>query len=507
MRALLMYPDRDFNLQQELPCHAQALTQDLELATLLRAMASEDEFLFDVARIALLSGLQNDTDTVLYRQEIVRDCLKHPAVVRQLYDLAVEAIVSRKKHWFGGFLSRYPSTILSGAIELMQTFVGLLRKLRSIAEEHGGQFASAGFNTLFTMLKKELSDAYFASIENHLRELKFRDGVVVSAQLGEGNKGANYVLRRARGRHPNWFQRVLGKGQTGHTVRIADRDEAGAQILSELRDRGLNLVANALAQSTDHIVSFFQALRTELAFYVGCVNLHGRLVAKGEPTCFPQPAPAAERRHYFTGLYDVCLTLSMEPRVVGNAVDASGKSLVLITGANQGGKSSFLRSIGLAQLMMQSGMFVGAESCTAALCPALFTHYKRQEDATMKSGKFDEELARMSAIVDHVTPHALLLFNESFAATNDREGAEIARQIVDALLEKHIRVFFVTHLYEFARSCFDRGMDGAIFLRAERLPDGTRTFKLIEGGPLETSYGEDLYRQVFAPETHAVSAA
>jgi DNA mismatch repair ATPase MutS len=52
---------------------------------------------------------------------------------------------------------------------------------------------------------------------------------------------------------------------------------------------------------------------------------------------------------------------------------------VIITGANQGGKSTFLRSLGLAQLMMQSRMFVGAESFEAELCPALFTHYKRED--------------------------------------------------------------------------------------------------------------------------------
>ncbi len=506
MKVLLMHRDRDFDLQQKLPDSEATLVQDLELDTLFRAMAGEDESLFDVARKAVLSGLQNDADTILYRQEILKDCLQNPAVVKDLYDLAVEAIVSRKKHWFGGLLSRYPSAILRGSIDLLQTFVDMLRKLRGIAEEHGGRFASAGFTAVFAMLEKELSDEYFASIENHLRELKFRDGVVVSAELGRGNEGTNYVLRQARGRRRNWLERVLGKGPAGYTFRIADRDEAGAQILSELRDRGINLVANALAQSTDHIVSFFQVLRAELAFYVGCLNLHDRLVDKAEPICFPGPEPAGTRRHCFTGLYDVCLTLSMEPRVVGNAVDADGKSLVIITGANQGGKSSFLRSIGLAQLMMQGGMFVGAEVFTAELCPALFTHYKREEDATMKSGKFDEELGRMSDIVDRLAPNALLLFNESFAATNDREGSGIAQQIVDALLEQRIKVFFVTHLYEFARGYFDRGMDDAIFLRAERQADGTRTFKLVEGEPLETSYGEDLYRQVFAVETEEVSA-
>lgn len=103
----------------------------------------------------------------------------------------------------------------------------------------------------------------------------------------------------------------------------------------------------------------------------------------------------------------------------------------------------------------------------------------------------------MSDIVDHIKPNSMLLCNESFAATNEREGSEIAKQIVCALLEKRVKIFYVTHLFEFARGFFERKTDDAIFLRAERKADGTRTFKLLEGDPLETSYGEDLYRQIF----------
>lgn len=188
----------------------------------------------------------------------------------------------------------------------------------------------------------------------------------------------------------------------------------------------------------------------------------------------------------------------MERRLVGNAADAAGKNLTIVTGANQGGKSSILRGIGLAQMMMQCGMFVGAEAFNAELCTALFTHYRREEDATMKSGKLDEELARMSEIVDRIAPNSMLLFNESFAATNEREGSEIAKQIVLAMLEKHIKIFFVTHLHEFARGIYDRKNEDALFLRAERMADGTRTFRLLEGEPLEASYGEDLYSQIFS---------
>lgn len=107
---------------------------------------------------------------------------------------------------------------------------------------------------------------------------------------------------------------------------------------------------------------------------------------------------------------------------MGNEVNADRRRLVIVTGANQGGKSTFLRSVGLAQLMMQSGLFVGAEALRAEDCACVLTHYIREEDATMKSGKFDEELARMSDVVDHVEPGSMLLLNESFSATNERRA-------------------------------------------------------------------------------------
>ncbi|WP_240977948.1 hypothetical protein [Planctomonas sp. JC2975] len=97
----------------------------------------------------------------------------------------------------------------------------------------------------------------------------------------------------------------------------------------------------------------------------------------------------------------------------------------MVTGANRGGKSTFLRSVGLAQLMMQAGMFVPARSLSATIVSGVFTHFKREEDTALASGKFDEELARMRDIVGQIQPRALILFNESFAATNEREGAEV----------------------------------------------------------------------------------
>jgi DNA mismatch repair ATPase MutS len=517
MKAFLMYRDRDFDSQQIvsrrerelharnadqtldlrplLPWNQAALTQDLGLGILFNAMAAGDKFLFEVAIVAVLSSV-TDLDTLLYRQRIIADCLKNEAIVRDIYRIVMEAIEQEKKSYWSYF-GRYPSGIVHRAADVLQMFFAMLKRLRAVADRHAAEFASDGFTRLFDMLKTELSDAYFAQIERHLRQLQFRGGVLISAELGKGNKGKNYVLRKPRQSKP-WLARLFEKGSPAYSFQLHPRDEAGARALSALNDQGLNLVGNALARSTDHILGFFQMLRTELAFYIGCLNLHAQLLQLNEPTCLPVPAQPGDCKLSFSGLYDVSLALSARTKMVGNDLTADQKSLFIVTGANTGGKSTFLRSVGLAHLMMQAGMFVAADSFSAEIGNGLFTHYKREEDATMESGKWDEELSRMSDIVNHIKPNSVVLFNESFASTNEREGAEIASQIVRALLDKNVKVFFVTHLYHFANGFFEKKLEGATFLRAERRPDGTRPFKLIKGEPLQTSYGEDLYKTIFA---------
>ncbi len=505
MKARLMYKDDDAELDVvvtrgrvgvaggDLPANADELIQDLELTTLIEAMAAGDPFLYEVAKHALLSSL-DDPETIVYRQHILNDCIAQPAIAQEMYAIAVAEITGERQIYRS--IRANPSGILGRAIAVLEMLVGLLLQLRHVADDHAEKFHSAGLRTLFSMLKEYLDDAYFASIDAHLQRLKFTGGIVISAELGEGNKGVRYVLHAPTNAKRRWTERIGLAPRDAFTFEISSRDEAGVQALRTLIDRGLNDVANALAQSTDHILSFFSMLAIELGFYVSCLNLHRRLVEIEHPVCMPAPVRWSPPALSFEGVYDVCLALRSDIRVVGNDADADQKSLVMITGANSGGKSTFLRSVGLAQLMMQCGMFVAAEAFRASVSERLFTHFAREEDASMKSGKLDEELARMSVIADRLRSRSIVLFNESFAATNEREGAEIARQIVSALLDAGIKVLFVTHQFTLA-DCFhhDRG-DTTLFLRAERQTDGQRNFKLVGGQPLPTSFGEDLYKRI-----------
>ena len=225
MKAFLMYRDRDFDplqvlsrrernsrasakdqslsLQQILPSNAAALTQDLGLDILFNAMALGDNFLFEVATVALLSSV-TDPQTIRYREHILKDCMHNEAIVREMYQIACEAISEeRKRYW--SLYYRHPSSTLHQAVEVLQMLVGKLRRLRRIADHYAGHFPSDGVTRLFAMLETELSEEYFATIEQHLKRLQFRGGVLVSAQLGKGNKAANYVLRKPHHDQRNWI--------------------------------------------------------------------------------------------------------------------------------------------------------------------------------------------------------------------------------------------------------------------------------------------------------------
>ncbi|MFD2474814.1 MutS-related protein [Amycolatopsis silviterrae] len=495
MKVFLLHPDRDFDAEGALPANEAVLTADLELDVLYDAMAEGDGFRRDVAREVLAAG-SADPEVIRYRQHVLADCLRHDRIVRELYDIALEALKAPKKVWFGILLHSSPENILHRSVKILEVLTENLKQLSLLAQEQAGQFRSTGFRRFFAMVSEELDAGYFAVLEEHLQELELPRGVLMSAELGPGNKGVRHALHKPE--KLSWWERLTGHDRDSAGFQVPARDEAGARALTDLAGHGVNLAANALAQSADHVLDFFTVLRKELAFYLGCLALRERLERRGLPVCFPEPEPSGQRVLAAKGLYDAGLALSQEQSTVGNDLAADGSALVVVTGANQGGKSTFLRSIGLAQLMMQCGMFVAAEAFRADLRRRVFTHFKREEDATMTTGKLDEELARMSEIADLIEPGDLVLCNESFASTNEREGSEIGRQVLRAFTGNEVKVVFVTHLFDLAHSLYEQEPGAGTFLRAERRPDGSRTFRLSPGEPLPTSYGEDSYRRIFA---------
>lgn len=503
MKVRLLHPDRDADFERPLPPHAETLVQDLGLEVVLTAMAGGDDYLEKLARHALLTGTEAPAEA-RYRQGVLADFLTRPELVRRLYELAREGVETPKRARF--FWFRESADLQrQKALRMLDVLVGLLEQLRAVADEHAPAVESEGLRGLFGSLQQELDDTYLATVHRHLQELEFKGGALLSARLGPASRGREYALRKPRER--GLLGRLAPDLPGGLSFSVSPRDEFGMRALGELRDRGIAHVANALAQSTDHILAFFRVLQAETGFYLACVNLAERLAERNVPIVLPEVAAPEEQALAGRNLVDVSLALRADSRVAGSDLDADGVRLVVVTGANEGGKLTFLRSLGSAQLMLQAGLFVTAEAFRASLSSGVFAHFKREEDAAMRSGKLDEELRRMSEIAAAIGPYGLLLCNESFASTNEAEGSEIARQVVRAFVEDRVRVAYVTHMYDLASGFHAEGAETALFLRAERLPDGVRTFRMLPGAPEPTSHGIDSYRRLFGEPPSPVATA
>jgi hypothetical protein len=244
VKARLLYQDRDFDFVAGRPPGHEDLIRDLELTTLIEAMAAGDNFLAEVSAQVLLTCLY-DPEAIRYRRQVLADCLAQPEVIRQMSAVATGALQD-KRHLWGGYGGSYQSVSsnLSGAVGYLDAYVARLRQLRQIADGHAGKFRSGGLRTLFATLRRELDDEYFEEVADHLKQLRFRAGVLISAQLDRDNSGIGLVLRaRGEGRR-RWTERLGVGPRSAYSFAVPPRDEAGSQILADLTSRGVNLVAN-----------------------------------------------------------------------------------------------------------------------------------------------------------------------------------------------------------------------------------------------------------------------
>ncbi len=493
MKTRLLYADRDLDVNPPAPPQAGDLVRDLQLQPVLAVMAGPDSTVGDVCRAVLVSGL-SDPDQIRYRQEVLRDCLANPATIRRLHQLAAHTVAG-ERHVFHSLFRRHPVAVLQQVVETLALFSGTLRQVRRLADGEAAGFRSRGLTRFFEDVRQEFDDAFLAGLDRHLETLRFRRGVVLGASLGAGNAVRAETLLRPPVPASPVLRRLRGVADEGYSFEVDPRDQVATAALARLRERGLTPVAAVLAPVIDRMLAFFTTLRRELAFYVGCLNLADSLAERGAPSCFPEPAeePTALSCN---DLRDLPLLVAGH-QVVGNDLRADRRLLIVVTGANQGGKSTFLRSLGVAQLLLQAGMFVPARRFRSSPAAGIFTHYPREEDAAMERGHLDEELRRMSEIADRAVPGSLVLSNESFAATNEREGSELAWQVVAGMVGAGVRVAMVTHLFELTSRLERERPEVTRFLRAPRQVDGTTPYRLEEGSPLPTGYAEDRYRVVF----------
>jgi DNA mismatch repair ATPase MutS len=282
--------------------------------------------------------------------------------------------------------------------------------------------------------------------------------------------------------------------------------------LSEVLEKVAKPIARQLEQYVRISAQPLADLRPEIIFLVYAVGLVQKLSDWRLPTCRPEIVLAAERVCEVADGFNLQLALhlgqsssgDLNSQVVTNDIilGENGR-IVILTGPNRGGKTTYLQAVGQTQVLAQSGLWVPGRKARISPVSEIFTHFPVEERLELGTGRFGDEASRVRAIFTQLTRHSLVLLNETFSTTNASESLYLARDIVALLRQVGVRAVFTTHLHDLATSApevnampgdskvvsmvassvQELGMDGV----AE---NGRYQFKIKVGPPVGRSYAE-----------------
>ena len=485
MKINLLHQEKSFN-KHELTKLDQTVSSDLELEHIFSLMSNKDQFIYEsVKQVFFAKAIM--IEDIYFRQEIIRDFEKNPELLDDVYRMITFTMKKKRENWWG-VSSNYMASRMSSALNILGLFSGTLRDVRNLMRKHATNLKSEGLLKFYNLLEEELTDEYLKKLHDQINDLRFDKGIMIKAEVGENNYSVNYKLVKPLNKRFEGTRWYFTPG-----FQLEPKDERGFEDLTKRKERALQPVVDALVDAAENMTNFFETFHFEISFYMGCKNLHQHLQKNDIAMTYPVLNSSSDK-FKFKDLKDIALIMN-EKKVVGSSLDVVDENLYLITGANQGGKTTFLRSIGQSILMMRCGMFVAASEYSYRHVNRLFTHFKKEEDKALESGKFEEELKRMKMIVEMIKHGDIVLMNESFSSTNEQEGSEIAYHIINALVNNNVGVFVVTHFYKLSNMFLSNR--SIVSLIAQRLEDGQRTYEIVEGSPQATSFGKDIYNQVF----------
>ena len=257
----------------------------------------------------------------------------------------------------------------------------------------------------------------------------------------------------------------------------------------------------------------FTNLRQGLIFYLGAIRWIRRFQDLGLPVCQPEVAPADERRCEVKDSYNLHLVLkqSLSQKGSGSTIvrndirlGADGRILIL-TGPNSGGKTTYMQGVGVVHILAQAGCYVPGSQAVVSPLDHLFTHFPLEEKSELDTGRLGEEAIRLGQIFQELTRHSLVLLNETLSSTSFSESLYLAQDIVRILRRVGARAIYATHLHELAKRADELnesvpGDSKIISLvsspmdeRASENGAGVkRTYKLEVRPPLGQSYAREI---------------
>lgn len=534
----LLYPDEESfkrmkKRRAELDLLPDSYVDNLEIARLAEMICPRSQY----RAVNLMRQLCDDERIITYRCDILEDFMHEPKLAVTIKRM-IEIMTQNDRRSMYKLSEPDTFTQLDDAIQAFAGFIECMEVMHGYYEKNFHKLHSEGVNKLFKWFEEKYSDKHFVKLKNEIDKLreKLQNGmrsVTVAINLDERlvpvSAGIIDFHSEPFELKPSLIDRIIYHGakfpqnivkslkhkysenEFGEDALINTADEQLFDELSYLTEAYVESIDRALKEYENIGLEEMFSLSYQLEFYIGAASLVDLCESLGLKMSRPKILPAASREFHARGVFDPIyfnesriwnVKHADKKKVVVNDIDFDDDGrFFILTGANNGGKTTFLRAVGLCQVMAQAGLYVPAESCELSLVDYIYTHFPKEEQTGINSSRYTTEIKEFKTISDVITDRSLLLMNESIQSTTPTECIVTAEAIVKIFSLIGVRALFATHLVDLARRVDVLNDDPDIRSRFVSIvvtvdeQTGERKYKVVRGEPSDSGRSAEIFRK------------
>lgn len=506
----------------------QDYVANLELELLSRLICPENS----LNALRILIQLSTDEEVLNYRLDILEDFLNVPQLEAVLYEnvhkLYVNEHVNIQK--LGLADSFYA---LNTRLNSLKTFIECITKCHEFCQKFQDKFRSEALKGLVEYFASVYNSEYFDEVKRETDEClrilaKGVKSVTVGINFDDMMRPVEAMLLsvstdsiKKKGRF-DWIFKHLDGGADraiGRTHSLYNENggtnDLEAPLFRELKEINSEYISHLdrairayFKKSTEDILTF----ESQMSFYIGAKRIIDAVRARGLDMCRPKYLKMEERRLNAKGVFDLSFYTqmvssdpmgSLKDKIITNdcTMDDNGRFFVL-TGANNGGKTTYTRAIGIIQVMAQAGIYVPCSSCEISPVDFIYTHFPKEEEVGLNTSRFTQECKQFKVTVDNATRYSMLLLNESIQSTTPTECVFIATELTKIFRCIGVRGVYATHLLELAKNLdkLNAEVEGdtklvSIVTTVDTTADNKRLYRIVKSAPQEFGYAQTIYKK------------